>query len=154
MTAANSTPLTDGASAVLLASEEWAASHNLKPMAYLTFGQHYAINFVDEAKGLLIGSHDRGLKMLDQAGLTLQDFDFYGIHEAFAAQVLCTLKASARPEIIARPCSARTGARLHRPREDEREGVEPCLRSPLCRNRRPDYRHARQGPRRNGAAGA
>ncbi len=93
LTAANSTPLTDGASAVLLCSEEWAAARGLKPMAYLTYGQHYAIDFVDAGKGLLMAPTVAVSKMLDQAGLTLQDFDFYEIHEAFAAQVLCTLKA-------------------------------------------------------------
>jgi acetyl-CoA C-acetyltransferase len=93
LTAANSTPLTDGASAVLLASEEWAAARGLKPMAYITYGQHYGIDFVDGAKGLLMAPTIAVSKMLDQAGLNLQDFDFYEIHEAFAAQVLCTLKA-------------------------------------------------------------
>ena len=98
LTAANSTPLTDGASAVLLSSEDWAAAHGLKPMAYLTFGQHYGIDFVDAGKGLLMAPTVAVSKMLDQAGLTLQDFDFYEIHEAFAAQVLCTLKAWEDPE--------------------------------------------------------
>lgn len=98
LTAANSTPLTDGASAVLLASEEWAAAHGLKPMAYITYGQHYGIDFVDGAKGLLMAPTIAVSKMLDQAGLTLQDFDFYEIHEAFAAQVLCTLKAWEDPD--------------------------------------------------------
>jgi acetyl-CoA C-acetyltransferase len=98
LTAANSTPLTDGASAVLIASEEWAGAHGLKPMAYLTFGQHYGIDFVDEAKGLLMAPTIAVSKMLDRAGLTLQDFDFYEIHEAFAAQVLCTLKAWENPD--------------------------------------------------------
>jgi len=98
LTAANSTPLTDGASAVLLSSEEWAAAHGLKPLAYLTFGQHYGIDFVDAGKGLLMAPTVAVSKMLDQAGLTLQDFDFYEIHEAFAAQVLCTLKAWEDPE--------------------------------------------------------
>ena len=93
LTAANSTPLTDGASAVLLASEEWASKHGLQPMAYLTYGQHYGIDFVDAGRGLLMAPTIAVSKMLDQAGLTLQDFDFYEIHEAFAAQVLCTLKA-------------------------------------------------------------
>src|SRR5258706_1877662 len=93
LTAANSTPLTDGASAVLLASEEWAAARGLKPMAYITYGQHYGIDFVDGAKGLLMAPTIAVSKMLDQAGLNLQDFDFYEIHEAFASQVLCTLKA-------------------------------------------------------------
>ena len=93
LTAANSTPLTDGASAVLLSSEDWAVAHGLKPMAYLTYGQHYGIDFVDAGRGLLMAPTVAVSKMLDQAGLTLQDFDFYEIHEAFAAQVLCTLKA-------------------------------------------------------------
>ena len=93
LTAANSTPLTDGASAVLLASEEWTAAHGLKPQAYLTYGQHYGIDFVDAGRGLLMAPTIAVSKMLDRAGLTLQDFDFYEIHEAFAAQVLCTLKA-------------------------------------------------------------
>jgi len=93
LTAANSTPLTDGASAVLLASEDWATAHGLKPLAYLTFGQHWGIDFVDAGKGLLMAPTIAVSKMLDRAVLTLQDFDFYEIHEAFAAQVLCTLKA-------------------------------------------------------------
>jgi acetyl-CoA C-acetyltransferase len=93
LTAANSTPLTDGASAVLLASEDWAAAHGLKPLAYLTYGQHYAVDFVDAGQGLLMAPTVAVSKMLDRAGLSLQDFDFYEIHEAFAAQVLCTLKA-------------------------------------------------------------
>jgi acetyl-CoA C-acetyltransferase len=93
LTAANSTPLTDGASAVLLASEDWAAAHGLKPLAYLTHGQHYGIDFVGAAQGLLMAPAIAVSKMLGRAGLSLQDFDFYEIHEAFAAQVLCTLKA-------------------------------------------------------------
>jgi acetyl-CoA C-acetyltransferase len=93
LTAANSTPLTDGASAVLLASEDWAAAHGLRPLAYLTHGQHYGIDFVGAGQGLLMAPAIAVSKMLGRAGLTLQDFDFYEIHEAFAAQVLCTLKA-------------------------------------------------------------
>jgi len=98
LTAANSTPLTDGASAVLLSSEEWAAAHGLKPQAYLTYGQHYAVDFVDAGQGLLMAPAIAVSKMLDRAGLALQDFDFYEIHEAFAAQVLCTLKAWEDPQ--------------------------------------------------------
>ncbi len=92
LTAGNSTPMTDGASAVLLASEEWAKAHNLPVLAYLTYGQHIANNFVG-GDGLLMAPTIAVSKLLDRAGLTLQDFDFYEIHEAFAAQVLCTLKA-------------------------------------------------------------
>jgi acetyl-CoA C-acetyltransferase len=92
LTAGNSTPMTDGASTVLLASEDWAKAHNLPVLAYLTYGQHIANNFVG-GDGLLMAPTIAVSKMLDRAGLKLQDFDFYEIHEAFAAQVLCTLKA-------------------------------------------------------------
>ncbi len=97
LTAANSTPLTDGASAVLLASEEWADQHGLRPLAYLTHGQHAAIDFVN-GEGLLMAPTIAVSRMLDKAGLTLQDFDFYEIHEAFAAQVLATLQAWELPD--------------------------------------------------------
>lgn len=93
MTAANSTPLTDGASAVLLSSEEWAKKHNLPVLAYLTFGEAAAVDFIDKKEGLLMAPAYAVPRMLDKAGLGLQDFDFYEIHEAFAAQVLTTLKA-------------------------------------------------------------
>lgn len=92
LTAANSTPLTDGASSVLLASEPWAEKRGLKPLAYLTHGQTSAIDFV-AGQGLLMAPTIAVSKMLDRAGLKLQDFVVYEIHEAFAAQVLCTLKA-------------------------------------------------------------
>lgn len=97
LTAGNSTPMTDGASAVLLASEAWAAARGLPVQAYLTFAQTSANNFV-AGEGLLMAPTVAVSKMLDRAGLTLQDFDFYEIHEAFAAQVLATLKAWEDPE--------------------------------------------------------
>jgi len=93
LTAANSTPLTDGASAVLLASEDWAAARGLKPLAYLTIAETAAVDFVTGKEGLLMAPAYAVPRMLEKAGLTLQDFDFYEIHEAFAAEVLCTLKA-------------------------------------------------------------
>ena len=93
LTAGNSTPLTDGASAVLLASEEWAAAHNLPVLAYLTFSEVAAVDFFDKKEGLLMAPAYAVPRMLARAGLTLQDFDYYEIHEAFAAQVLCTLSA-------------------------------------------------------------
>ena len=97
LTAGNSTPLTDGASAVLLASEAWAAARGLPVLAYLSFSEVAAVDFfnADPAKkeGLLMAPAYAVPRMLARAGLTLQDFDFYEIHEAFAAQVLCTLKA-------------------------------------------------------------
>ena len=97
LTAANSTPLTDGASSVLLASEEWADKHALRPQAYLTNGYHSAIDFV-HGQGLLMAPTIAVSKMLERAGLRLQDFDYYEIHEAFAAQVLATLKAWESPQ--------------------------------------------------------
>ncbi len=93
LTAGNSTPLTDGASVVLLASEDWAAQHQLPVQAYLTFSEVAAVDFVDQKEGLLMAPAYAVPRLLKRAGLHLQDFDFYEIHEAFAAQVLCTLKA-------------------------------------------------------------
>lgn len=92
LTAGNSTPLTDGASSVLLASEEWARERGLPVLAYLTHGQTSAVDFV-EGEGLLMAPAVAVSKMIDRAGITLQDFEFYEIHEAFAAQALCTLAA-------------------------------------------------------------
>jgi len=92
MTAGNSTPLTDGAAAVLLASEDWARQKNLPVMAYLTFAKAAAVNFINK-EGLLMAPAYAVSDMLKQANLDLQDFDFYEIHEAFAAQTIATLKA-------------------------------------------------------------
>jgi acetyl-CoA C-acetyltransferase len=92
LTAGNSTPLTDGASAVLLASEEWAQANNRPVLAWLTYGKQWAVDFVG-GEGLLMAPAYSVPAMLRDAGLALQDFDYYEIHEAFAAQVLCTLKA-------------------------------------------------------------
>jgi acetyl-CoA C-acetyltransferase len=96
LTAANSTPLTDGAAAVLLASEEWAAKRGLPVQAYLTYSQTSANNFV-EGEGLLLAPTIAVSRMLQRAKLKLQEFDYYEIHEAFAAQVLATLKAFEDP---------------------------------------------------------
>ena len=92
LTAANSTPLTDGAAAVLVASEDWAMKRGLPVLAYLRDGQTAANNFVD-GEGLLMAPTIAVSRLLDRNGLKLQDFDFYEIHEAFAAQVLATLRA-------------------------------------------------------------
>ena len=96
LTAANSTPLTDGAAAVLLASDDWAAARALPVAAYLTYTQTSANNFV-VGEGLLMAATIAVSRMLARAQLQLQDFDFYEIHEAFAAQVLATLKAFEDP---------------------------------------------------------
>jgi acetyl-CoA C-acetyltransferase len=92
LTAGNSTTLTDGAAAVLLASEQWAKDRGLPVLAYLTHSRTASVDFVN-GEGLLMAPTIAVAEMLANAGLTLQDFDFYEIHEAFAAQVLCTLKA-------------------------------------------------------------
>lgn len=92
LTAANSTPLTDGAAACLLASEEWAQAHNHEVLCYLRDAQIAAVDFV-HGEGLLMAPTVAVPEMLKRNGLSLQDFDFYEIHEAFAAQVLCTLRA-------------------------------------------------------------
>jgi acetyl-CoA C-acetyltransferase len=93
MTAGNSTPLTDGASTVLLATDEWAKAHKLPVQAYLTFTQTAAVDYVHGDEGLLMAPAYAVPRMLARAGLSLQDFDYYEIHEAFASQVLATLKA-------------------------------------------------------------
>jgi acetyl-CoA C-acetyltransferase len=105
LTAGNSTPLTDGASAVLLASEDWAKARGLKVLAYLTGCQTAGVDFVNKKEGLLMAPAYAVPRMLKRAGITLQDFDFYEIHEAFAAQVLCTLKAWNDPKF----CKDRLG---------------------------------------------
>jgi acetyl-CoA C-acetyltransferase len=105
MTAGNSTPLTDGASVVLLASEEWAAQRGLEPLAFLTFYETAAVDYVYGGEGLLMAPAYAMARMLDRAALTLQDFDLYEMHEAFASQVLATLKAWEDPIF----CKARLG---------------------------------------------
>ncbi len=93
MTAGNSTPLSDGASAVLLAREDWAAERDLPVQAYLTDAQTAAVDHVHGREGLLMAPTYAVPRLLERNQLSLQDFDFYEIHEAFASQVLCTLKA-------------------------------------------------------------
>ncbi len=104
LTAGNSTPLTDGASAALLASEDWARARGLPVLAYLTAAKVHAVDFVGR-DGLLMAPAFAVPAMLKDAGLSLADFDLYEIHEAFAAQVLCTLKAWESPEF----CRERLG---------------------------------------------
>jgi acetyl-CoA C-acetyltransferase len=92
LTAGNSTALSDGASAALLASDDWAAERGITPLAYLTHAKVAAVDFV-HGEGLLMAPTIAVSRMLEATGMTLQDFDYYEIHEAFAAQVLCTLRA-------------------------------------------------------------
>ena len=105
MTAGNSTPLSDGASAVLLASEEWAKERDLPVLAYITASETAAVDYVTGNEGLLMAPAYAVARMLQREGLTLQDFDYYEIHEAFASQVLSTLKAWESPVF----CSERLG---------------------------------------------
>jgi acetyl-CoA C-acetyltransferase len=97
LTAGNSTPMTDGAAAVLLASEAWARERNLPVLAYLSYGKVAAVDYIEKKEGLLMAPAYAVPRMLSDAKLKLQDFDFYEIHEAFAGQVLCTLKAWTDP---------------------------------------------------------
>ena len=92
LTAANSTALTDGAAGILLASEEWARTHDIPVLAYLTYARTASVDFV-KGEGLLMAPTLAVSELLSRAGLELQEFDYYEIHEAFAAQVLCTLEA-------------------------------------------------------------
>ncbi len=104
LTAGNSSALSDGSGAVLLASEEWAKKKGLPVLAYFTFSEIAAVDFV-QAEGLLMAPSYAVPRMLKRAGLKLQDFDYYEIHEAFAGQVLCTLKAWESAEF----CKSRLG---------------------------------------------
>jgi acetyl-CoA C-acetyltransferase len=92
LTAGNSTPFTDGASCVLLSSESWARENGIPVLAYITHAQVSAIEYVNQKQNLLLAPVSAAARMLKRAGMALSDFDFYEIHEAFAAQVLATLK--------------------------------------------------------------
>ncbi|WP_194829431.1 acetyl-CoA C-acetyltransferase [Nocardia sp. XZ_19_231] len=93
MTAGNSTPLTDGASAVLLSTDEWAAEHKLPVLAHLVDSEVAAVDYIHGPDGLLMAPTYAVARLLARNGLTLQDFDYYEIHEAFASVVLATLAA-------------------------------------------------------------
>jgi acetyl-CoA C-acetyltransferase len=93
LTAGNSTPLTDGSSALLLSSERWASERSLPVLAYLRAGKTWAVDFASGKEGLLMAPAYAVSALLQDTGLSLQDFDYYEIHEAFAAVPLCLLKA-------------------------------------------------------------
>ncbi|WP_029089200.1 acetyl-CoA C-acetyltransferase [Brevibacterium album] len=105
MTAGNSTPLTDGASAVLLSSEDWAAERGLTPLAYLADAEVAAVDFVSGEEGLLMAPAYAVPRLLARNGLTFADFDVFEIHEAFASTVLCHLAAWESEEF----CTQRLG---------------------------------------------
>ena len=100
LTAGNSTPFTDGASCILLASESWAKDHGLPVLAYITNAEVAAIEYVKQRKNLLLAPVYAASRMLKRSRLKLQDFDFYEIHEAFAAQVLATLRIWESAELM------------------------------------------------------
>jgi acetyl-CoA C-acetyltransferase len=99
LSAGNSSPLTDGASCILLASEAWAKERNLPVLAYITYAELAAIEYINHKENLLLAPVHAAARMLKKVNLKLQDFDFYEIHEAFAAQVLTTLKIWESPEL-------------------------------------------------------
>ncbi|MDE2220868.1 MAG: acetyl-CoA C-acetyltransferase [Gammaproteobacteria bacterium] len=105
LTAGNSTPLTDGAAAVLLATEEWARAQQLPVLAWLRAGKSWAVDFASGKEGLLMAPAYAMSAMLADVQLALQDFDYYELHEAFAAQLLCTLRAWESPQF----CRERLG---------------------------------------------
>ena len=150
MTAGNSTPLTDGASVVLLASEDWASAHGHEPLAFLRASETAAVDYVHGGEGLLMAPAYAVPRMLEREGLTLQDFDFYEIHEAFASQVLATLKAWEDPVLLQGAPRPRQPARGDRPVEAQRQGLVARGRAPVRRDRRPDRQRGRQAARRAG----
>ena len=151
MTAGNSTPLTDGASAVLLGSQEWAAAHGLRPLAWFVDGETAAVDYVHGDEGLLMAPAYAVPRLLARNGLTLQDFDFYEIHEAFAATVLSTLAAWEDEDF----CRERLGLDAPLGAIDrapaQRHRLVAGRRAPVRRDRRADRRHAREAAPREGA---
>ena len=148
MTAGNSTPLSDGASAVLLSSDEWAQERGLPVLAHLVDAETAAVDYVNGHEGLLMAPAYAVPRMLERNGLTLQDFDYYEIHEAFASQVLSTLAAWEDPVF----CKERLGldAPLGSIDRDKLNvnGSSLAAAPPVRRDRRADH------PRRGQAARA
>ena len=146
MTAGNSTPLSDGASAVLLASEQWAQRARAAG-ARLLHGRpdRRGRSRRHKREGLLMAPAYAMPRMLDRTGLALQDFDLYEIHEAFAAQVLCTLRAWEDPVFCRERLGRCAAARSDRPRAPERQRRLARRRTPVRGDRRADRRRARQG---------
>ena len=148
MTAGNSTPLTDGASVALLSTEEWAAEHSLTPLAYLVDAETAAVDYVNGADGLLMAPTYAVPRLLARNGLTLQDFDFYEIHEAFASVVLAHLQAWESEEY----CKERLGLDAALGSIDRSKlnvnGSSLAAGHPVRRHRRADPRAAGQATAR------
>ena len=131
---------------MLLATPEWAAKHNLPVLAYLRYGKVWAVDFASGKEGLLMAPAYAVPAMLRDAGLTLQDFDYYEIHEAFAAQVLCTLKAWESADYCRHALGLSAAAGQHRPRQAQHQGRQRRTRPSLCRHRHAHRRRAGQDP--------
>ena len=123
------------------------ASAILPVLAYLSYGKVAAVDYIDKKEGLLMAPAYAVPRMLNDANLKLQDFDFYEIHEAFAGQVLCTLKAWADPVFCRDKLAVAGRPRHHRPVEAQREGRQPRDRPSFRRNRRANRRHAGEDSR-------
>ena len=150
MTAGNSTPLTDGASTVLLASEDWADAHDLPKLAAVVDGEAAAVDFVHGKDGLLMAPAFAVPRLLARNGLTLDDIDFFEIHEAFAGTVLSTLAAWEDEEFGRDPAGPGRRLRQHRPVQAERQRLLAGRRPPVRRHRRPDRGLAGEDAARQG----
>ena len=144
MTAGNSTPLTDGASVSLLATPEWAAAHGIEPLAYYVDAETAAVDYVNGKDGLLMAPTYAVPRLLARNGLSLQDFDFYEIHEAFASVVLAHLQAWESEEYCKERLGLDSALGSHRPVQAQRQRLVARRRPPVRRDRRTDRRAAGQ----------
>ena len=140
---------------MLLASEEWAKERGLPVLAYLTEGQTAAVDHVHKREGLLMApAYAMPRDARPRRRSALEDFDYYEIHEAFAAQVLCTLKAWEDPAFCKEKLGRDDAARLDRPRQAQRQRRLARRRPPVRRDRRADRRRPRQAARTRTARAA
>ena len=150
MTAGNSTPLSDGASAVLLATTSGPRSAACPCSRTSSTPRPSAVDYVNGHEGLLMAPAYAVPRMLERNGLTLQDFDFYEIHEAFASQVLSTLAAWEDPVFCKERLGLDAPARLDRPRQAQRQRLVAGGRAPVRRDRWPDRPGRREAARAEG----
>ena len=146
MTAGNSTPLTDGASSVLLSSQEWAADHGIEPLAYLVDAEAAAVDFVTGSEGLLMAPAYAVPRLLARNGLTFADFDVFEIHEAFASTVLTHMAAWESRGVLPREAGTRRTPGPDRSRQAEPQRLVARRRPPVRRHRRADHRVGREAP--------
>ncbi len=150
MTAGNSTPLTDGSALVLLGSDEWADEHRLPVLAHVVDAETAAVDYVHGPDGLLTAPVFAVPRLLARNGLSLQDFDLYEIHEAFASVVQVTRKAWEDPRFCQGAPRPRRTARRDRRRHAQRRRLVAGGRAPVRRDRRADRRHAGEAAAREG----